>query len=66
MVILRERLAHATDERIRRIPQGAINAAEADYARYKLEIERAEASADIIAKPVAFGIMIVENDDLDP
>ena len=66
MAILRERLAHATDERIRRIPQGAINAAEADYARYKLEIERAEASADIIAKPVAFGIMIVENDDLDP
>lgn len=60
MTVLRERLARATDQRIRRIPQGEINVAEADYMRYKQEIERAELSADIVASPVAFGVMIVK------
>jgi len=58
--ILRERVAAATNERIRRIPLGELRAAEADYTRRTQDIRYIEAGADIQFAPVAFGVMVVE------
>lgn len=60
MAGLQERLARTTDERVRRIPQGEMAAAEADFARQQQQIELAEGRADILAQLVAVGTMIVD------
>jgi hypothetical protein len=60
MAILKERLARVTDERVRRIPQGEIAAAEADFARQEADIEQGGSRADIITSLVAVGMMIVD------
>lgn len=60
MNILQEQLQGATNDNIRRMRQAQIKNAEADFERRMKEIAEAEAKADIISEPVAFGVMINE------
>lgn len=58
--ILHDQLQKATDEKIRRMRQGEIARAEADFERRMAVIQKAETQADITAQAVAFGVMVVK------
>lgn len=57
--LLEEQLGQATNEKIQKMRQAQITAAEADYARRIQELDIAMERADIIASPVAYGILHV-------
>lgn len=57
LALLKEQLAQATDEKIRRMRLSQISNADADYNRRIQELESAIEKADITAQPVAFGIV---------
>ncbi len=50
------------DERIRTMRQVQISNALADYQRHLVELEAATDKADIVADPVAFGVLAVEKE----
>jgi len=58
--LLEEQLGQAGDNKIRRMRQSQIDTAEADYARRIQDLEIAKERADVTAKPVAYGVLIVE------
>lgn len=58
--LLEEQLGQAGDDKIRRMRQSQIDTAEADYARRIQDLEIAKERADVTAKPVAYGVLIVE------
>ena len=58
--LLKDQLEQATDEKIRRMRQAQINAAEADYARRIQELDIAAERADITAQPVAYGVIHID------
>ena len=60
IALLQDQFAQATDEKIRRMRQAQIDAAEADYARRIQELEIAMERADITYQPVAYGIITIE------
>jgi len=60
VALLHEQLNQTADEKIRRMRQSQIDAAEADYARRIQDLDIAMERADIIAEPVAYGIIHVE------
>lgn len=60
LAILNEQLTQSGDDRIRRMRQAQIARADADVERRLAELNAAETNADIMAQPVAFGVMIVE------
>ena len=60
LVLLEEQLEQADDERLQRMRRSQIKAAEGDYARHIEDLERAMARADIIAEPVAYGVLDME------
>ncbi len=60
MALLREQLEKASDENIQRMRQSQIGRAEADYNRRAEELDRAEEKIDIVAEPVAYGILNIE------
>jgi len=53
--LLKEQLSQANDEKIRRMRQAQIDAAEADYARRIQGLDISIERADIIAEPVVYG-----------
>ena len=55
MVLLAEQLAHADDQKIRRMRQSQIATAQADYKRRLDDLDTAMSAADIIAETVAYG-----------
>lgn len=57
MSLLRDQLAGASDENIRRMRTSQIENAERDYARRLQELGKAEQKADVMAQPVAFGVV---------
>ena len=57
MALLREQLEKASDEKIQRMRRSQIGRAEADYNRRVEELDRAEGTVDIVAEPVAYGIL---------
>ena len=57
IALLEEQRERANDERIRRLRQSEIKTAEADYARRIRDLDTALERADIIAEPVAYGIL---------
>ena len=57
MALLAEQLAQTSDEKLQRMRQSQIAAAEADYTRRIQELETAMEKADIIAEPVAYGVI---------
>lgn len=58
--ILKEQLSVATEKNIRRMRESQLANAEADYLRRTAELDVALSRADIIANPVAFGVIVVE------
>jgi len=60
VALLHEQFNQTADEKIRRMRQSQIDAAEADYARRIQDLDIAMERADIIAEPVAYGIIHVE------
>lgn len=60
LALLHEQLASSFEENIQRMRRAQISRAESDYGRRKGELERLSQSADIIAQPVAFGLLVVE------
>jgi hypothetical protein len=59
IALLKDQLEQATDEKIRRMRQAQIKAAEEDYARRVQELDIAAERADITAKPVAYGVISI-------
>ena len=62
MALLREQLEKASDENIQRMRRSQIGRAEADYNRRVEELDRAEQKIDIVAEPVAYGIIELEGE----
>ena len=60
IALLEEQLSQATNEKIQRMRQSQIAAAEADYARRIQELEIAMEKADVVAELVGFGILRIE------
>ena len=62
MALLGEQLEKASDENIQRMRRSQIGRAEADYNRRVEELDRAEENVDIVAEPVAYGIIELEGE----
>ena len=63
LALLEEQLKQAGDERLQRMRRSQITVAEADYARRIEELESAMERVDIIAEPVAYGVIdLLEGD----
>ena len=60
MALLWEQLEKASDENIQRMRRSQIGRAEADYDRRVEELDRAKEKVDIVAEPVAYGILDIE------
>lgn len=60
MLLLQEQLSQASNEKIQKMRQSQIAAAESDYARHIQELDIAKERADITAEIVAYGILQVE------
>ncbi len=61
MALLIEQLAQATDKKIKRMRQSQIKSAAADYNRRIQELDNAMDKADVIAEPVAYGTLTIED-----
>lgn len=59
IALLEEQLSQATNEKIQKMRQSQIAAAEADYARRVQDLDIAMERADVTAGPVAYGILQV-------
>ncbi len=57
IALLEEQLEQADNEKIRRMRLSQIDRAQADYARRIQELDSAMEKADILAEPVAYGIL---------
>ena len=60
LALLQEQLTQASDEKLQRMRRSQIDAAQADYERRVEELDKALERADIIAEPVAYGVLVVE------
>ena len=63
MALLAEQFAQASDEKLQRMRESEIATAEADYSRHIQELETAMEKADIIAEPVAYGVIELSKGD---
>ncbi len=59
IALLEEQFRQATNEKIQKMRQSQIDAAEADFARRIQEIDISMERADIIAGPVAYGVIYI-------
>jgi len=59
IALLDEQLKQASNEKIQKMRQSQIITAEADYARHIQDLDIALERADVIAEPVAYGIIKV-------
>jgi len=62
IALLEEQLRQADNEKIQRMRQAQISAAEADYARRIQELDIAMEKAEITAEPVAYGVIQIVGD----
>ncbi len=60
MALLNDQLMQATNDKIKRMRQAQIDAAEADYARRIQDLDIAMERADITAQPVAYGVISID------
>ena len=60
IALIREQLEKASNENIQRMRRSQIGRAEADYNRRIGELDKAEENVDIVAEPVAYGILNIE------
>ena len=63
--LLEEQLASATNEKIQRMRQSQISAAEADFERHIQALETAIEQSDVMARPVAYGVVDVSGGPSD-
>ncbi|WP_295433434.1 helicase-related protein [uncultured Thiodictyon sp.] len=61
--LLEDRIAAATDDKIRLMRQGELARANADFERRLAELQQAAASGDIHATPVILGVLIIRERD---
>jgi len=62
IALLEEQLRQASNEKIQKMRQSQIAAAEADYARRIQELDIAVEKSDLIAEPVAYGMIQIVGD----
>jgi len=62
IALLEEQIKQASNEKIQKMRQSQISAAEADYARRIQDVDIAMERADIIAEPVAYGLIQIVGD----
>lgn len=62
IALLEEQLKQASNEKIQKMRQSQIAAAEADYARRIQDLDIAMERADITAGTVAYGVLTVEGE----
>lgn len=62
IALLEEQLSQATNEKIQKMRRSQIAAAEVDYARRIQELDIAVERADIIAGPVAYGVIAIKEE----
>jgi hypothetical protein len=62
IALLEEQLSQATNEKIQKMRRSQIAAAEADYARRIQELDIAVERADIVAGPVAYGVIEISEE----
>ena len=62
LALLQEQLNQTSDEKLQRMRRSQIDTAQADYERRIEELNRAMEKSDIIAEPVAYGVLIVEGE----
>ena len=60
VALLEEQRDQVTDVRIRRMREGQIDAANRDYERRRVELERVAGKADIVAEVAVLGLLTVE------
>lgn len=65
VAMLEDRLAQATNEKIRRMRQGQLSNAEVDYQRRLADLDEAVQKADLNAEPVAYGVIILTREEGD-
>ncbi|MFZ4703310.1 MAG: helicase-related protein, partial [Candidatus Methylumidiphilus sp.] len=65
IALLEEQLKQASNEKIQKMRQSQITTADADYARHIQDLDIALERADVIAEPVAYGIMYIEKGGKD-
>ncbi|MHB9068758.1 MAG: DEAD/DEAH box helicase [Sedimentisphaerales bacterium] len=65
IALLEEQLKQATNDKIQKMRQSQIAVAEADYARHIQDLDIAMERADVIANPVAYGIINVNGGTSD-
>lgn len=61
IALLEEHLKQASNEKIQKMRQSQIAAAEADYARRIQDLDIATERADVTSGPVAYGVLFVED-----
>ena len=59
LALLQDQLKQTGNENIRRMRRSQIETAEADYERRVQELDRAMERADILAEPVAYGVLLI-------
>lgn len=59
MMVLNGKVDSAKDVKIKRMYASQVTSTEADYARHMVELEQAGQRADILAQPVAYGVVVV-------
>jgi hypothetical protein len=62
IALLDEQLKQASNEKIQKMRQSQITAAEADYARHIQDLDIAMERADVTAEPVAYGVIQIEKE----
>ena len=60
LALLQEQLEQTSEEKLQRMRQAQIDAAEADYERRIQGLDNAVERTDILAEPVAYGILTIE------
>jgi ERCC4-related helicase len=60
IALLENQLENSADDKIRRMRQAQIQNAQSDYKIHFEELEKAMLRADIVAEPIAYGILIIE------
>ena len=60
MTFLQDQLKQAGNENIQRMRRSQIETAEADYERRIQELDKAMERADILAEPVAYGVLTIK------
>lgn len=60
IALLQEQREAATEVRIQRIRESQLVSAQHDYERRRIELEHASKRGELVAEPVAFGVLIIE------